>query len=525
MSSGSEADRTFSAAAAVGLLLIIMPYALLLASGDTGPVGLTPRDPAVRCDSDPYEHAWQFWWVGRALGNGDDPRWCPLIFWPEGASLSYDHVGWFDTLLLGMTGIGESSPGLAHTLSLMMGTVLTALFGWLLARSWGAGRYGALFTALALAWLPSRTAHLLQHYQVANLWALPASLWAASRFVSGGRRSFVTVFLLASLAGALESPFTALFVILCLPALTWHLGGNWRRTGLLAACWAVAASAAAVFLLSSPGETGRLAYHWREAVLWAAEPQSFLLPSPFGTAGRMLGLPLRMSWMPNVFEGVVTPGIVVLILFLVFLGKERKRGLAVIVAAFWLLALGPELRILGRPLGIPLPFRLFQAIPLAEGMRAPSRLAIPGSVMVALGAGIAVSRLGGRLKIAAFSLLVLETALPSLPVLDTSVPDEVAGLPEGAVVLEVPVDGGVRRYSWFQTESAYRRRYAFLARMPGVPEEDELVGRALEEGDLIIYHRWLFDGEELELLDGRLRWLFPSAHEADSVWMRMEGVP
>jgi len=525
MYSGGDARGTFAAVAGTGLLLVLLPYVILLASDHTGLVGLTPGDPAVRCDADPYENAWQFWWVGRALGDGHDPRWCPLIYWPGGASLAYDHVGWFDTLLLGATGAGERSPGLAHTVSLMIGTVLTALFGWLLARSWGAGRYGALFTALALAWLPSRTAHLLQHYQVANLWALPASLWAASRFVSGGRRRFASVFLLAALAGALESPFIVLFVILCLPAATWHLGGSWRRTGILAAFWVLSASAAALFLLSAPGETGQLARHWREAVIWAAEPQSFLLPSPFGPAGRILGMPLRMSWMTNVFEGVVTPGLVVLVLFLVFLRKERRWGTAAVVAAFWLLALGPELRMLGRPLGIPLPFRILQAMPLAGGIRAPSRLAIPGSVIAALGAGVAVSRLGSKWRYPAFFLLLLENALPSLPLLDGSIPGECAGLPEGSVVLEVPVDAGVRRYSWFQTEAGYRRRYAFMARMPDMPCEQELLDRALDEGDVIVYHRWLYEGEERDSLDLELRRLFPSAIDADSVWIGMEAAP
>lgn len=481
---------------------------------------MTAREPAVEGDADPYHHAWHFWWVSRALASGHDPRFCPVIYAPDGASLAYDHVGWFDALLFGALGPGGTRPDLSHSLSIIFGTILTGLFGYLLARSWGAGRYGALFTALALAWLPARTAHLLQHYQIANCWALPASLWAATLYIKRGRRLSLALFAAAVGAGAMESPFISLFAVLSALAVCFVLGSGPRRAGALVLVWAAATALPAVMLLTSPGQTGALSPDWREAVYWAAEPQSFLLPSPFGTAGSVLGLPLRFSWMPNTAEGVVTPGMTLLVLFCLHVWKTRGWKLLLAVVLLCLLALGPELKLLGRPSGIPLPFRAAQLLPPMGGVRAPSRFAVPAGVLVALGAGLAVAGMKDGWKRGVFALLILETALPSIPVLSTAVPSSCQEVSAGSVVLELPVDRGVRRYSWFQTQSSYSRRYSFMARLPALPSPEEMISDPPASGQTLIYHRWLYTPDERAVLDAQLAPLFPHGSLSDSVWVR-----
>ncbi|MFO8183566.1 MAG: hypothetical protein R6U39_05275 [Candidatus Aegiribacteria sp.] len=510
----------FTAAALGALLLLLMPYIMMFSSGTAGIIGVTAREPAVAGDADPYHHAWHFWWVSRALSSGQDPRFCPAIYAPEGASLAYDHVGWLDALLFGALGTGGTRPELSHSLSLMFGTLLTGLFGYLLARSWGAGRYGALFTALALAWLPARTAHLMQHYQIANCWALPASLWAATLYIRRGGGAFLALFAAAILAAGMESPFISLFALLSAMGICLVRGSGLRRAGALALVWAAATALPAVMLLTAPGQTGSLSPDWREAVYWAAEPQSFLLPSPFGTAGSLLGVPMRFSWMPNAAEGVVAPGLTLLVLFGMYVWRTRGWKLLLVVVLFCLMALGPELKLLGRPSGIPLPFRAIQQLPLMGGVRAPSRFAIPAGVLVALGAGMVVSNMKDRWKRGVFALLILETALPSIPVLPTSVPSACLEVEAGTTVLELPVDGGVRRYSWFQARSSYSRRYSFMARLPALPSAEEMVSASPESGQTLMYHRWLYTPEEREIHDAALAPLFPGASPSDTVWVR-----
>lgn len=516
----NEGRALFTAAALATLLLLLMPYLLMFSSGTAGIIGMTAREPAVTGDADPYHHAWHFWWVSRALASGQDPRFCPVIYAPDGASLAYDHVGWFDALLFGALGWGGTRPALSHTLSIIAGTILTGLFGYLLARSWGAGRYGALFTAMALAWLPARTAHLLQHYQIANCWALPASLWAATLYIDRGRRVFLALFAGAVLAAGMESPFISLFAVLSALAVCFVRGSGLRRAGALVLVWAAATALPAIMLLTSPGQTGTLSPDWREAVYWAAEPQSFFLPSPFGPAGSVLGIPMRFSWMPNAAEGVVTPGLTLLALFGVYVWKTRGWKLLLAAVLFCLLALGPELKLLGRPSGIPLPFRAAQLLPPMGGVRAPSRFAIPAGVLVALGAGLAVTKMKDGWKRGVFALLILETALPSIPVLSTAVPSACLEVSARSTVLELPVDSGVRRYSWFQTQSSYSRRYSFIARLPGLPSPGEMVSASPDSGQTLIYHRWLYTQQEREVHDAELAPLFPHGSRSDSVWMR-----
>ncbi len=509
----------FPLAVAVSILALLLPFVPVLASGSQELIGIPHRDSPILEDSDVFEQAWHFWWVSSALRNGQDPRFCPLIYSPEGASLAYNHIGWHDTLLFAVLGMGDSYPALSHTLSLLFGTMLTAFFGWLLARSWGADRYGALFTALALAWLPSRTAHLLQHYQLANCWTLPASLWLCREYLKNSKPKILAAYSVTLALAVIQSPFIAIFAVTGLPVTCFAVKGSWKRAGVLASGAAAAAVLAVILIVTAPGNTGTPAVNWREAVYWAAEPQSFLLPSPFGPAGYLFSIPARFSWMSNTAEGVVTPGLTILIAFGVLIWKKKNWRLPLICLAFWLLALGPELRILGRPLGIPLPFRLLQMLPVLDGIRAPSRFAITGGLFAAVGAGMGISLLAKKWKLFLFALLIFELFVPAFGTLSTVIPSECERIPNHRTVLEIPADNSIRRYSWFQTIGEYTRRYSFLARLPELISEEELLQVSLERGDVIVYHRWLFAEQERNLYDSLYAGLFIEGLSNDSVWI------
>ncbi|MBD3278268.1 MAG: hypothetical protein GF388_08215 [Candidatus Aegiribacteria sp.] len=503
-------NRTFAAISAAALLMLVIPYIPVLLNG--GIIGIPLSDPSVATDSDAYHNVWHFWWVGKAVGEGDDPRICTAVYPPHGISLAFDHVGWWDTLTAALVG-SEGFPAAAYNLSLFIGTLLTALFGWLLARSWGMDRSGALFTALALAWMPSRTAHLLQHYQLANMWAAVAALWLCSRYLKVRKTKYLVLYSAAVLVASFQSPFLALLVLLA-TAATLFVRDEWNSSLKLASAWALPAAGAALWLLTSPGSRSEAAVMWQEAVYWAPEPQSFLIISPFGPLSALLGMPMKMSWMSNVAEGVVTPGITVIVLMAVYVMKRRDWRLPAAVLFVWLLSLGPELRILGRPLGIPLPFRALRELPFMDGIRAPSRLAVAGTVMAVLGAGAALSRISTRWKYAILCVLALEMAVLRLHTLPDEVPEEMMSAGTEAVVTELPVDPAVRRYSWFQAACGYTRSYSFQARIPNIDEEELLEDR----NDFKVYHRWLFTADERETLDALLVDVFPGASHMDSVW-------
>ena len=263
--------------------------------------------------------------------------------------------------------------------------------------------------------------------------------------------------------------------------------------------------------------------HWREAIYWSAEPQSFVLPSPFGLLGEVTGLQQRVSWMPNTYEGVVTPGLVVLAAFAVIVWKKKRWRFAAVVLGLFLLSLGPELRIFGRPLGIPLPFRLLQSIPVLNGIRAPSRFAILGGVLAAVGAGMAFSMMRERLRALFMFLLLFEMTVMTLPLLSADIPEACSDISPESTVFEVPCDRNVRRYALFQTASGYTRQYAFLARYPDFLDDTPEFPEMQEDSDVIIYHRWLFEGAEKAFYDSAYTQYFPEFTADDSVWVIHRG--
>ncbi|RKZ09091.1 hypothetical protein DRQ25_07500 [Candidatus Fermentibacteria bacterium] len=477
----------------------------------------------VKNDSDVYDHVWHFWWVCSALEKGIDPRYCDLVYPPAGLSLVYHHIGWFDTYFFAVTGISCADPALSFNLSLLLGTLLTGLFGWYLARSWGADRYGALFTALALVWLPSRTAHLLQHYQIANCWALIASLWLCREYLKNRKRRYFLGFAAAMLAAAFQSPFHAIFAGIGVIATAFITRADWKRTAMLVLVVITVMILYGAFVVTSPGDAGSPVMNWREAIYWSAEPQSFILPSPFGLLGEVTGLQQRVSWMPNTYEGVVTPGLVILAAFAIIIWKKKRWRFAAVVLGLFLLSLGPELRILGKPLGIPLPFRLMQSIPVLNGIRAPSRFAILGGVLAAVGAGMAFSLMKERLRALFMFLLLFEMTVLTLPLLSAEIPGECYDIPSETRVLEIPRDSNVRRYALFQTSTGYVRQYAFLARFPDFLEDVPQFPDIQENTDVIIYHRWLFEEAERCYYDSVYSQYFPEFTADDSVWITRRG--
>jgi hypothetical protein len=144
----------------------------------------------------------------------------------------------------------------------------------------------------------------------------------------------------------------------------------------------------------------------------------------------------------------------------------RRRSLtwfwALSVLTFFLLTLGPSLRIAGNDLGIPLPFRLLQEMPFFKGNRYPSRfsvmLLVSVAPLVAMGAHALLLRLAARWQtkhdgagvarrvsataVLLAGLLVFENLSAPLPTADMRVPgiyDRIKAEPGEFAVLDLPV--------------------------------------------------------------------------------------
>jgi len=524
--------------AASTILLLLIPFLIHFIFNGEDIAGAPAENVVVSGDSDVYDCVWHFWWVGKALGMGVDPRFCPLTFYPEGATVAFQNIGWPDTWLMALTGLSENSPVSAYNLSILFGTILAACGAFWAAKQWGLNTVGCLFAALALAWLPSRIAHMGQHYQIASLGYLAFSLGAIRAWLTGGKAWQLILVVIFSLLACLESAYFAIlggFGLLASILLSFsEMDHRAYRICMVVFAFLATVLAAGAYFMTSPGLGGHTpSLSWREAVYWAAEPQSWLLPSPYGVLGRTLSIPAKFSWMSNSFEGVVTPGLTLLGIFVFSVVKRRKWLLAGLIGFLVLLSLGPELRIFGRPLGIPLPYRLILLAPLLDGARSPSRFALLAGFFIALEAGRYFSAVRLKWKFVLGSCLILELMLPSLTVLSGFIPEEYERMTESdGPVLEVPSSPHVRRYIFFQVSDGLPRLLSFMVRpgssvipenlapfrleTSGIPDRQDALATGAK---LIVYNRWMFSDREREIFDSRFSPLFEGFDTDDSLWI------
>jgi hypothetical protein len=516
------------------LALSVLPFLQGISMRADELAGIPAADPPIPGDADVYEHSWHFWWTGFALERGMDPRVCELLGDSARVPVVSKNIGWPDAVVFGIAACGRAAAAL--WMALAGGTALAFVGGWAFARAWGLNGGAAAMAAVMFAWAPARVAHVLQHYQLACAGWAALYLAFLKYWIGGGKmRAIAGVFSCSAIAG-LESPYHLLFIgtgAVATLLLSPRTGA--RRIGAALLATAAGASAAAIFFLTTPGGFPNVALHWSEAIYYSAEPQSFLLPSPFGLAGQLLGVPLMYSWMPNVFEGVATIGLSVMLLAAFSLKSAPRKTMLWAALAFCILGLGPELKFLGRPFGIPLPFRLLQEVPFLSWIRSPTRFSIMASLFASVPAAWVLFSLKRPARALVCAFVLLELYVPRVPSLSGRIPSfyRQAGDP-AAGVLEIPASPMILRYSLFQTADSRPRLVYFVPRdVPALAAELRPFsldsGRAVDSrdafltgADLIVYNRWLFGDGERERLDSLYSGLFgrPDPGESLLVWRR-----
>lgn len=522
-------------------LAVAVPFGVFLLSESPGLPGLESENPPVPGDSDVYEQAWHFWWVGNALREGSDPRICPLVGLSPPYSLAGQNIGWPDAVLFGP--LLGTHPATALFAALLAGTALIFAAGFLFARSWGLDPSGSMFAALFITWAPARTAHLMQHYSIACFGWVILSMACARLFLVRGRTALLAVSGIALLIASLESAYHAMIgaagIAIVAAASMRHPFKS--RMPALAAATAAALSLALLFFASFPGELPP-GENPGESVFWSAEPISYLLPSPFGLPAVLAGIRARASWMPNIFEGVVTPGFVVILLAMAAVLRKPSGGcadpvrrdvipLALLSLIPFVLALGPRLKLFGSPTGIALPYALVLDLPFLGGARSASRFAMLGAALLAVPAACSLRCLGRRAGTAVAALAALELIPPALPSVSGAVPSFYSTREEGSSILEIPASPIARRYALFMTADSRERPVFFHGRRaapldtsfdPFMTDSRQLVTeeQAAATGvDLIVYNRWMFGRDERNRLDAEYSGIFEQPQPSDSVWV------
>ena len=488
--------------------------------------------------------AWNLWWVKHALVDvPQNPFDCSWQFWPIGINLAFYTL----TVLNGMLGIPlQAVFGLIPTYNLLLlsSFVLSGLGGYLLAREFlgGTGRNrlcehegrgtGAGTSALAdvatfvggalYAFASAKLfyAGLGQGNIASSQWASFAALyiWRAAR-PRGTARDATLAALFLILQAYAELTYASFLLIFAALAFLWGLRGRlWPLLGrfaVMAALFSVGiAPVLAAMLPDLAAEGDFFTSGGGFADIFSADLAGYAVPTQLHP---VLG-DLARNWSEQVSQGGagrqggavrqfaidkgqhIYVGYVALVLAMAGAWKGRRsRATWLWVGAaglFFLLTLGPSLRVAGYDTGIPLPFRIIEQLPFFKGNRYPSRYAVmlllslaplvAGGALAVLRAGLAA---GGRhwaanrqdtprlpahlplLAAAMLGLMLFEHLSAPLPVSDLRVPalyEQVAREEGDFALLELPLgwrngarvagkqDVLIMQQLWYQTTHGKR---------------------------------------------------------------------
>jgi hypothetical protein len=403
-------------------------------------------------------HQWTFWWVKQALLHGLDPYYTHLIFYPQGVTLLYHNIAWFN--------IGVWLPlqavlgGIAAYNVIFIATfALNGFATYLLAREWTGSLWAAGIGGLVYGFWPFIQSQYDHPNMILVFW-IPLTLLFLKRTLERQRKR------------------DALFAGVCLAMIgvtRWHLlimGGviiglyvfyafvtqrACRTRLVLRRLTLVGAVAGLLLLPMTLPIVGQLTRAHPEDIFLdeqdtgQTDVMAYLLPprdhplSSEATLHLSENLVINQTYVP--FLGYVT-------LALAILGalSDRKRAgfwvLATMVCA--LLALGPQLRVNGQLYpDVPMPYRLVEG--LFRILRKPDRfnvvLGLPMAMLAAFGVQTLlqrrrVGRFAGVLAVVLGALILIEYRVAPFPTVQVDPPawfSQLAQEPGDFAILDLPM--------------------------------------------------------------------------------------
>jgi len=351
--------------------------------------------------SDAHLFVWWLHWTPWSLLNGGNPLFTTYQHAPFGVNAMWNTTVPLLGVLFAPVTL-TAGPVAAYNTAMILGPVVSGVAlvvasGWLVPRWWPRAVAGALYGASPFVVAHASVGHL-------NLvWAVlpPVLLWAVRRvFVDPsprpGRVGALLGVAFAVQAGLYTQTVALAAVVLLVTAAV--LAVRWPGVVVARARGAVlaAVSCVSVFtvlcayplyqllfgqarprgLIRDPGDTG-------------ADAANLLIPSEL-TSARMgtAGLPERLLGHPGEQGGYL--GVAMLVLLaatLLLVRRPAVRMVAAVGVVLLVLSWGSHLVVLGADTGMPLPWRLVQAVPLleqAEAVRLQVFVALCVALLVAL---------------------------------------------------------------------------------------------------------------------------------------------
>ncbi|MDW8215502.1 MAG: hypothetical protein RMJ55_18265 [Roseiflexaceae bacterium] len=362
---------------------------------------------------DASQNIWNMWWVRRALEEGRNPFWTPLLYYPEGVQMYLQTMNLPDAVItLPINYL--AGPIAAYNVAVVLAFTLTGYAGFLAARMFATHTTIALLCGALLTASPFHMVRMqVNHLNLISMqWVVLAMIMVMSVERRSGWKSIVAAAVLSVIA-SLTSWYWA--IALGFFGMAWCLLSIvcseerpvlFKRYALIAVIVIILllpvligmvhlATHAPVAGAYVPGEQYTRAYSadlfalFHPAALgqvWGKQVQDAIRRvAPYGYSPD--GWYIAPGWT---LLGCATIGI--------WRAWRAHWRLIAVGASVWLFALGPSLRILGNDTGFPLPYALIANLPLVSSGRKPALLSVVVIVILTMFAATGLEYLVQRLR-------------------------------------------------------------------------------------------------------------------------------
>jgi hypothetical protein len=393
--------------------LVAFSICLILAVVFTLPTSISPRQGLLGYPGDNFQHAWFLWHFAKAAAMLQNPFYTDLIFYPNKVNLFWSTTDPLAAILALPVNL-TLGPVLSYNFSLILQLALAAFFGRLLCLQVCRHHLAALIGGICFGFSPFILAHALGHLSLVTAFPIPLYVIALDRLLRKQSPSWRDGAILgvALFLTALGHYNYAVFCVLLTP-LVLAVDLAFDGMALLKRVWLPLSFAAVTFLVTfSPflivllkkGADRPRTRPFEHIEQYSADVIGFLIPSwnhvLFGHFAQSLDARLFVAG----FEGTVYVGLVVLLLAYVGVWKGRiaePRWVAratLAAAIFYLLSLGPSLRLFGVHLAFPAPASVLYHFPFFRFVSAPARFHVVTALCLAVLSSIGAAYLLKKLR-------------------------------------------------------------------------------------------------------------------------------
>lgn len=384
------------------LLSLIFTFAML--HGYILPLTALPYSEGIK-GQDSYQMVWNLWFAEESITSGQSPYRTDLLYYPLGARLSHHSLspGYF-LLTLSIKILSRDDamyPFMAYRMSVLLSFTLILYFSFLALHALAFRGWATVIPAVAYAFGAYYMEHLLHLNQIAGFF-IPLTAFCLIRSFqrpNTGRLVITAVIAAAAIYFTELSLYIYMaFVLVILLMCTFSAG---RRALLerirLAGVWPIVVSLSIFALVIAPFLIEFFALRSmkprvNESLLYSGSLLGFFLPASGHAIYGQLGA-------PGLGEAFVGFPVLLLAGIALVKCKDRVVRLSVLAALFFfLLSLGPSLKILHVDTGIPLPYAALMKLPPFDLSRGPVRFVVMASFFLMIAAAGGATWLEQKLK-------------------------------------------------------------------------------------------------------------------------------